>query len=240
MAEPVNKRRLFTIVLIGLVAIAGVSFWSGPAIELPAFDFPKLDIPGLEAAKDWLAEIWPDNPIFPAKTAAPPNAPKPVAAPAPAPTPGPVALPAPVSPASASQTPPPPGVVKQPGAATSPATTKQPVAASKPVMPIGANVAGQTMRDVFAPPQEYVAAANAAANSPDASGAIGKAGQAGVPTLTGVIQGGGSRVVILRFGAISRSYREGDAAGAFKVDSIGAYSVTLSGPNGNVVLSMGQ
>jgi hypothetical protein len=235
MAQDVNKRRLFIIVFFGLIAIVGVSFWSGPAIEIPAFDFPKFDVPGLEAAKGWLAEIWPDNPIFPAKTEAPQvvqpamqpqQPPRSVVVPTPAPTPSPI----PQAQPSAS-------IAKQPGSTPNANAAKPPAAVNKPVMPIGANVAGQTMRDVFAPPQEAVAAASSSAQS--GPGGTGP-GQGGVPTLTGVIQGGGSRVVILRFGAISRSYREGDMAGAFKVDSIGAYSVTLSGPNGNVVLSMGQ
>ena len=216
MAQPVNKRRLFFIVLIGLIAIAGISFWSGPAIEIPDFELPSI-----QPAIDWLTQLWPDNPFAPEKPAAQ------VVAPAKAPPPpSPVASPAP------SQAPPPalkPAQPSQPGQPAQPA--------QKPVLPTGSSVAVQTIRDPFAPPPE---ASVIAARLADPTAPASTSPQAGVPKLTGVIQGGGSKVVILRFGNISRSYREGESAGPYKIESIGAYSVTLSGPNGNVVLTMGQ
>ena len=61
------------------------------------------------------------------------------------------------------------------------------------------------------------------------------------PVLTGVIEGSaGRRVAILRQGNISRSYRVGESAGAYRVAAIGPRSVTLEGPGGTRVLTMGQ
>ena len=110
-----------------------------------------------------------------------------------------------------------------------------------PILPEGAQVAGQIVRDIFAPPVEYarllpqepkpgVNATNGARNL--ASGLT--------PVLTGIIVGDSTRVAILRQGTISRSHRVGESAGAYRVASISADSVTLSGSAGTIVLKMGQ
>jgi len=102
-------------------------------------------------------------------------------------------------------------------------------------------VAGQIVRDIFAPPVEYarllpqepkpgVNATNGARNL--ASGLT--------PVLTGIIVGDSTRVAILRQGTISRSHRVGESTGAYRVASISADSVTLSGSAGTIVLKMGQ
>jgi len=110
-----------------------------------------------------------------------------------------------------------------------------------PILPEGAQVAGQIVRDIFAPPVEYarllpqepkpgVNATNGARNL--ASGLT--------PVLTGIIVGDSTRVAILRQGTISRSHRVGESTGAYRVASISADSVTLSGSAGTIVLKMGQ
>ena len=110
-----------------------------------------------------------------------------------------------------------------------------------PILPEGAQVAGQIVRDIFAPPVEYarllpqepkpgVNATNGARNL--ASGPT--------PVLTGIIVGDSTRVAILRQGTISRSHRVGESTGAYRVASISADSVTLSGAAGTIVLKMGQ
>ena len=110
-----------------------------------------------------------------------------------------------------------------------------------PILPEGAQVAGQIVRDIFAPPPEYarllpqepkagVSATNGARNLTSGP----------TPVLTGIIMGDSTRVAILRQGTISRSHRVGESAGAYRVASISADSVTLSGSAGTIVLKMGQ
>ena len=130
----------------------------------------------------------------------------------------------------------PPASVGVPANATFSTTT--------PVLPKGAAIAGLVMRDIFSPPAEYAALLSVPAGAVGADPARGggeKAFSAGpAPVLTGVIAGDGSRVVILRQGTVSRSYRVGQSAGAYTVAAIGANSVTLRGPAGTTVLTMGQ
>ena len=113
-----------------------------------------------------------------------------------------------------------------------------------PVMPQGTSTVGQATRDIFAPPAEYAALLAASGNNPPNGTSPTKGGQsfgAGpLPKLTGVIAGEGTRVAILRQGTISRSYRIGESAGSYRVASIGGNSVTLEGPAGTKVLTMGQ
>ena len=107
-------------------------------------------------------------------------------------------------------------------------------------LPKGMNGGSLAMRDIFSPPAEYAARLPSPARgaSPGGGGQAFSAGPA--PVLTGVIAGEGTRVAILRQGTISRSYRVGASAGAYRVASIGARSVTLDGPGGRVVLTIGQ
>lgn len=133
---------------------------------------------------------------------------------------------------------PPIGPAPQP-AASGPA--KAPSAPSAPRLPAGTAAPGQVLRDLFAPPAGYAAilATSAKAPAPAASGE--KTFSYGpLPVLTGVIQGADTRVAILRQGTISRSYRVGQNAGEFRVTAIGANSVTLAGPAGTTVLTMGK
>ena len=108
-----------------------------------------------------------------------------------------------------------------------------------PVLPQGAQVAGQAVRDIFAPPAEY---ARLVPQEPRAANTNGSRNLPVGPTpvLTGIIVGESSRVAILRQGAISRSHRVGEMAGEYRVAAISANTVTLAGPGGTVVLKMGQ
>jgi len=116
-----------------------------------------------------------------------------------------------------------------------------------PVLPIGASSTGRTMRDIFSPPAEYAAllAASNRGVSPEGAVQPGSGTQepfsAGpAPVLAGVIAGQDTRVVILRQGAISRSYRVGETAGSYRVAAIGNNTATLEGPTGTIVLTMGK
>jgi hypothetical protein len=116
------------------------------------------------------------------------------------------------------------------------------VPSTPPALPKGTTGGSLAMRDIFSPPAEYAAfvpsPTRSAAPGGSGSGQTFSAGPA--PVLTGVISGEGTQVAILRQGTISRSYRVGQSTGAYRVASIGARSVTLDGPGGRVVLTIGQ
>lgn len=118
-----------------------------------------------------------------------------------------------------------------------------PVNGKTPVLPQGAMVAGQVLRDIFSPPAELSRLlpqqTRTVAPGSGPNGSVGAAAGA-APVLTGIISGASTRVAILRQGAISRSYRAGESAGAYRVSSIGPDSVKLVGPAGTIVLKMGQ
>ena len=125
--------------------------------------------------------------------------------------------------------------VVPPGIA-SPATSSR---ASAPTLPQGAATAGRTIRDIFSPPAEF----SPQVTIPAFAGQAGNGGSfaaGAMPVLTGVIGSADRSVAILRQGAVSRSYRIGESAGAYRVTEINARSVTLSGPGGTRVLTMGQ
>lgn len=133
----------------------------------------------------------------------------------------PVALPPPVGPA-----PQPPTAAAKPSA---------------PVLPNGAAKAAAPTRDIFSPPAEFAALLPPTGNATVRGGTGPVAPMGPAPLLTGVIEGSaGRRVAILRQGNISRSYRVGEAAGAYRITAIGPRSVTLAGPGGTRVLTMGQ
>jgi hypothetical protein len=139
----------------------------------------------------------------------------------------------------------PPALVPVPqavsGSATPAAVANATISATTPILPKGAELAGQVMRDIFSPQVEYAALSPSPGGADPVHGNAAKTvSTAQIPVLTGLIEGDGSRVVILRQGTLSRSYRVGQAAGAYTVDAIDANSVTLTGPAGTTVLTMGQ
>ena len=116
-------------------------------------------------------------------------------------------------------------------------TAQTPAAA----LPNGAAKAALPTRDIFSPPAEFATPLPSAGNGAGHGGAGLVAPTGPVPVLTGVIEGsGGRRVAILRQGNISRSYRAGESVGAYRITAIGPRSVTLAGPGGTQVLTMGQ
>ncbi len=115
-----------------------------------------------------------------------------------------------------------------------------PINNKTPVMPEGAQLAGQAVRDIFAPPVEYTRTLPQESRTGGAGGGSVSQSLGPMPALTGIIIGDSTRVAILRQGAISRSHRVGEMAGAYRIASIGADSVTLTGPTGTIVLKMGQ
>ena len=135
-----------------------------------------------------------------------------------------------ISPPAPVAAPPPAVALPAPGAAINNKT---------PVLPEGAQVAGQAVRDIFAPPAEYTRLLpqepRAGVTNASRNLSVGPA-----PVLTGIIMGDSTRVAILRQGTVSRSHRVGEMAGEYRVAAISANSVTLAGPGGTVVLKMGQ
>ena len=109
-----------------------------------------------------------------------------------------------------------------------------------PRMPEGAPVAGLPARDIFAPPPEYARFVPQESKTDGPGGGRSAMANGPIPVLTGVISGDSTRVAILRQGAISRSHRVGETAGAYRVAAIGPDSVTLAGPTGTIVLKIGQ
>lgn len=87
-------------------------------------------------------------------------------------------------------------------------------------------------------PPEAIAVANAATTTAKNGQAAGQTG--GTPQLSGIIGGGGNRVAIIRFSGMSRSYRVGESLGAYQILEIGPDSVTLTGPGGSTLLTMGR
>ena len=108
-----------------------------------------------------------------------------------------------------------------------------------PVLPEGAQVAGQAVRDIFAPPTDYARTLPQEPKTGVTNGSR-KLSVGPAPVLTGIIMGDSTRVAILRQGTVSRSHRVGEMAGEYRVAAIHANSVTLAGPGGTVVLKMGQ
>ena len=122
-----------------------------------------------------------------------------------------------------------------------PQATAPTAKAAAPVLPDGAAKVSLPTRDIFSPPVEFATLQPTPGNGALHSGGGPVAPIGPAPVLTGVIEGsGGRRVAILRQGNISRSYRVGESAGAYRVAAIGPRSVTLAGPGGTRVLTMGQ
>lgn len=123
-----------------------------------------------------------------------------------------------------------------------PAATEAAKPAAPAQMPTESPAPNSVMRDLFAPPAGYMAILDSQPKAPAAhsSGSERAFAGASLPVLTGVIQGNGARVAILRQGTLSRSYRVGQAAGAYRVIAIGAKSVTLEGPGGTTEIMMGK
>ena len=140
-----------------------------------------------------------------------------------------------------------PAMSPQQPAANPPATSSAPPAITAttpngkaPRMPEGAQVAGLPARDIFAPPPEYGRFAPQDPKNDATGGGRTSLATGPIPVLTGIISGDSTRVAILRQGAISRSHRVGETAGAYRVAAIGPDSVTLTGHTGTVVLKIGQ
>ena len=137
-----------------------------------------------------------------------------------------------------------PGALPPPQPPASPVApvATAPAKPSAPVLPNGAAKAAMPTRDIFAPPAEIAALLPPTGNGAPRNGGVGPVTAGGpAPVLTGVIEGSaGRRVAILRQGNISRSYRVGESAGAYRITAIAVRSVTLQGPGGTRVLTMGQ
>ncbi|VBB09416.1 Hypothetical protein LUCI_4706 [Lucifera butyrica] len=115
----------------------------------------------------------------------------------------------------------------------------------RPVMPQGYQAAAEPLRDPFAVPPEYAvkeeppAVAAPAGTMPDLPE---KPGNEKLPVLklTGIAAAGENRAAIIEAGKVTRSYMPGDSVGAYQVTAIGQDSVTLQGPQGEMVLEIGR
>lgn len=115
-----------------------------------------------------------------------------------------------------------------------------PVSASaERVLPNGYNPAA-AVRDPFAMPAQYQQPINAA---PVAG--VGRGQQADkvrevLPKVQGIVGAGATKVAIIAVGADSSSYRINQRVGSYVITAITNNSVTLQGPEGISVVSMGR
>lgn len=135
----------------------------------------------------------------------------------------------------------------QPEVAVAPPPAKPPAAGGQPATPLMPDgyEPGQKLRDPFAAPPEYAPktpTGPSAALPPPSNGGRATAAVANVmtPVLNGVVGGEGSWRAILQYGAESRSYQLRDYVGPYQIVAITADSVTVSGPGGRRVLTVGR
>jgi hypothetical protein len=110
-----------------------------------------------------------------------------------------------------------------------------------------------TMRDPFALPLELQQTAIPRGPAPGAGG-LGSGGAGGyvasaresapllptLPKLSGVVSTGNFRMAVLQYGTESRSYRVNEHIGPYELIAVSDDSVTLSGPEGKIVLTVGR
>lgn len=111
-------------------------------------------------------------------------------------------------------------------------------------MPIGFEP-GKVLRDPFAVPKQFAPISESAAVEaalPTAVRSIPSAKRTAVakPVLTGVVGADGKWAAIIRFGDDSRSYQLGEYAGSYQIVAITVNSVTVTGPEGALVLPVGR
>ena len=106
------------------------------------------------------------------------------------------------------------------------------------------------LRDPFAAPPEFRPTAVDVTEKPISPGltraygvaaagsGVAATGHPVLPVLHGIAGSGGQWAAVLQVGAESRSCRLGERAGPYEVTAITRDSVTLSGPDGTVVLAM--
>ena len=130
----------------------------------------------------------------------------------------------------------------QTAVAPPPGTTAPGSVTVKPVMPKGYQP-GVALRDPFALPetQQPVSAAQpTGAIAPASSPQPGNKAQAARPVLTGVVAGGSAKAAIIRYGGESRSYQVNEFIGPYQLLAVYEDSVTLWGPDGKLVLTVGK
>ena len=111
-------------------------------------------------------------------------------------------------------------------------------------MPIGFEP-GKVLRDPFAVPQQLAPIQEPAVGEAELPTAVrsmpsAKRTAAAKPVLTGVVGAGGKWAAIIRLGDASRSYQLGEYAGSYQIVAITGDSVTVVGPQGSTVLTVGR
>jgi len=111
-------------------------------------------------------------------------------------------------------------------------------------MPIGFEP-GKRLRDPFAVPKQFApiqepAAVEAALPTAVRSKPSAKRTAVAKPALTGVVGADGKWAAIIRFGDESRSYQLGEYAGSYRIVAITGDSVTVLGPEGSLLLTVGR
>lgn len=109
-------------------------------------------------------------------------------------------------------------------------------------MPIGFEP-GKVLRDPFAVPKQFAPiqepAVEAALPTAVRSKPSAKRTAIAKPALTGVVGADGKWAAIIRFGDDSRSYQLGEYAGSYRIVAITGDSVTVVGPEGSLLLTVG-
>lgn len=127
------------------------------------------------------------------------------------------------------------------------AIADNPPARSTPVqgrMPIGFE-SGKVLRDPFAVPKQFApipepAAVEAALPTAVRSMSAAKPTAVAKPVLTGIVGADGNWAAIIQLSDDSRSYQLGEYAGSYQIIAITGDSVTVVGPQGSTVLTVGR
>jgi len=111
-------------------------------------------------------------------------------------------------------------------------------------MPVGFEP-GKVLRDPFAVPKQFAliqepAAVEAALPVAVRSKPSAKRTAVAKPALAGVVGADGKWAAIIRFGDESRSYQLGEYAGSYRIAAITGDSVTVIGPEGSLLLTVGR
>lgn len=120
------------------------------------------------------------------------------------------------------------------------------LAVSQPVMPRGFRREA-VLKDPFAVPAAYQKstlpvrnAAGQPVNTARQPAAGPQTPETVPPVLTGVVSGNSKRLAILEYQSASRAYQAGEQVGPFLLAAVSDHSVILTGPDGNLTLTLGR
>nr|WP_092074287.1 hypothetical protein [Dendrosporobacter quercicolus]NSL49191.1 hypothetical protein [Dendrosporobacter quercicolus DSM 1736]SDM87115.1 hypothetical protein SAMN04488502_10866 [Dendrosporobacter quercicolus] len=112
------------------------------------------------------------------------------------------------------------------------------LAVSQPVMPRGFRREA-VLKDPFAVPAAYQRP-TLPVNTARQPAAGLQTAETVPPVLTGVVSGNSKRLAILEYQSASRAYQAGEQVGPFLLAAVSDHSVILTGPDGNLTLTLGR